>query len=158
MTDADDLKYTETRPVPPMVSDASSCSPSTPAAAAPTSSLPPSPHPRSPRATLLFEKRSRKRRSIRRSDRPHTTGIQQHNHILFKGNEVAVINKDGTPSHNTSRDGIPRHVIDHMVKKKFIKEGHRRTSRWCRPKSSNKPKSSIRNIGRRPCSARSNVS
>jgi hypothetical protein len=29
-----------------------------------------------------------------RSDRPHTTGMQQHNHILFKGNEVAVINKD----------------------------------------------------------------
>lgn len=48
--------------------------------------------------------------------------MQQHNHILFKGNEIAVINKDGTPSHNTSRDGIPRHVIDHLVTKKFIKE------------------------------------
>jgi hypothetical protein len=44
--------------------------------------------------------------------------------IEHSGSEVAVINKDGTPSHNTARDGIPRHVIDHMVQKKFIKEGY----------------------------------
>jgi hypothetical protein len=48
--------------------------------------------------------------------------MQQQNHTLFKGNELAVINKDGTPSHNTSRDGLPRHVIDHLVTKKFIKQ------------------------------------
>lgn len=57
-----------------------------------------------------------------RVDAAHTVGMQQHNHILFKGREISVINRDGSPSHNTSREAIPRHILDHLTTNKFIVE------------------------------------
>jgi hypothetical protein len=45
-----------------------------------------------------------------RTDRGHVPGQQDHVHLLFKGKEVCVINRDGTPSHNSKIDAIPRHL------------------------------------------------
>ncbi|MCC8432993.1 hypothetical protein LJ725_28830 [Reyranella aquatilis] len=46
-----------------------------------------------------------------RHDRAHVPGMQNHVHIMMKGREVSVINKDGTPSHSTDRGKVPNWVI-----------------------------------------------
>jgi hypothetical protein len=45
-----------------------------------------------------------------RLDRSHVPGQQDHVHLLFKGKDVCVINKDGTPSHNSDVNAIPRYL------------------------------------------------
>jgi hypothetical protein len=60
--------------------------------------------------------------SVRR-DRTHHDPTSHHNHVQLKGNDVSVINGDGTQSHNTTRDKVPNRVVDWLVDKKFIKEG-----------------------------------
>jgi hypothetical protein len=54
-----------------------------------------------------------------RMDQPHTN-MQKHNHLLFKGNEVSIINRDGTQSHGTDRDNVPNWVVDTLKKKGLI--------------------------------------
>jgi hypothetical protein len=60
-----------------------------------------------------------KRWSVR-SDPPHAPNMQKHNHLLFKGNEVSIINRDGTQSHGTSRDNVPNWVIDKLRSRDLI--------------------------------------
>lgn len=55
-----------------------------------------------------------------RSDLPHATGMQHHNHLYLKGNQVAVINRDGTPSHGTNINDVPRHVIKSLKSKGLV--------------------------------------
>src|SRR5664280_707751 len=45
-----------------------------------------------------------------RDDRAHVPGQKDHMHLLLKGKEVCVINKDGTPSHNSDISAIPRYL------------------------------------------------
>jgi hypothetical protein len=45
-----------------------------------------------------------------RLDRTHVPGQKDHVHLLLKGKEVCVINKDGTPSHNSDISAIPRYL------------------------------------------------
>jgi hypothetical protein len=48
--------------------------------------------------------------------------MQDHTHIEFKGQQISVVNRDGSPSHNTTRDRVPQKVIDFLLDKKLIKE------------------------------------
>jgi hypothetical protein len=54
-----------------------------------------------------------------RADKPHTTGMQDHNHIQCNGNEIAVINHDGTPSHNSDLSVVPNWVFGWIKDKKL---------------------------------------
>jgi hypothetical protein len=47
-----------------------------------------------------------------RVDNPHTTGMQKHSHIQLKGQEIAVVNQDGTPSHGSDLSKVPSWVLD----------------------------------------------
>ena len=52
-----------------------------------------------------------------RDERAHVPGQKDHVHLLLKGKEVCVINKDGTPSHNSDISAIPRYLrpkVRHM--------------------------------------------
>ena len=53
------------------------------------------------------------------SGKPHTTGMQDHNHIQCNGNEIAVINHDGTPSHNSDLSVVPNWVLGWIKDKKL---------------------------------------
>jgi hypothetical protein len=55
-----------------------------------------------------------------RADPPHTTGMQNHVHIMLKGNQVSVINRDGTQSHNTTHDAVPHWVLDQIKTRRLI--------------------------------------
>jgi hypothetical protein len=57
-----------------------------------------------------------------RFDRAHVTGMQDHSHIEFRGDQISVINRDGSPSHNTTRNRVPQSVVDFLIDKKLIKE------------------------------------
>lgn len=46
-----------------------------------------------------------------RFDRAHVPGQDDHLHVYLGRNQVCVINRDGTPSHNSVVD-LPRHVRD----------------------------------------------
>jgi hypothetical protein len=54
-----------------------------------------------------------------RADNPHTTGMQKHNHVQCNGNEIAVVNKDGTPSHASDLSVVPKWVMGWMKDKKL---------------------------------------
>ncbi|TIT95769.1 MAG: hypothetical protein E5W55_12345 [Mesorhizobium sp.] len=45
-----------------------------------------------------------------RSDKGLQPNQQDHLHLYLRGNQVAVINKDGTGSHGTSTSKIPNHI------------------------------------------------
>ena len=45
-----------------------------------------------------------------RSDKPHTTGMQPHVHVYLRNNELFVINRDGTPSHNSDLSTLPTKI------------------------------------------------
>ncbi|SEC42693.1 hypothetical protein SAMN05444164_1811 [Bradyrhizobium erythrophlei] len=53
-------------------------------------------------------------------DPPHHTKMGPHVHIMFRGDDVAVVNRDGTPSHNTTTDQVPRWVMDHIKKQGLV--------------------------------------
>jgi hypothetical protein len=55
-----------------------------------------------------------------RADPPHTTGMQNHVHIMLNRNQVSVINRNGTQSHNTTRDAVPKWVLDKIKAKGLI--------------------------------------
>jgi hypothetical protein len=46
--------------------------------------------------------------------------MQNHVHIMIDGKQVSVINRDGTQSHNTTRDRVPNWVIDRIKAKGLI--------------------------------------
>jgi hypothetical protein len=58
-----------------------------------------------------------------RSDPAHVPGMQDHTHIRLGGTEVAVISRDGTPSHNSDLSKIPNYVLD-WIKKKGLTESY----------------------------------
>lgn len=58
-----------------------------------------------------------------RSDNPHVDGMKYHNHLYLKGNEVFVINRDGTSSHGSNLSKLPQYVRL-MLKNKNLLEGH----------------------------------
>ena len=47
-----------------------------------------------------------------RADPAHTTGMQNHVHVMLRKDDVSIINRDGTQSHGTTRDKVPNWVID----------------------------------------------
>lgn len=55
-----------------------------------------------------------------RHDNAHVPGMQNHVHILMKGREVSIINRDGTPSHGTDRSAVPNWVIDQIRERGLI--------------------------------------
>ena len=59
---------------------------------------------------------------LARMDPPHHTKMKPHCHVMLRGDDVSIINKDGTPSHGTTRDGVPSWVID-KIKAKGLIEG-----------------------------------
>lgn len=54
-----------------------------------------------------------KRWSVR-ADRSHAPNMDGHLHVQFRGRDVAVINRDGSPSHNSDPTKIPNWVLDWM--------------------------------------------
>lgn len=58
-----------------------------------------------------------------RADKPHTTGMQNHNHVQCNGHEIAVVNQDGTPSHGSDLSVVPNWVMGWMKDKKLM-EGY----------------------------------
>jgi hypothetical protein len=52
-----------------------------------------------------------------RVDRTHHDPTFKHNHVLCRGNNVAVINQDGTPSHNSDLSKVPNWVLAWMNEK-----------------------------------------
>jgi len=47
-----------------------------------------------------------------RQEASHDTKMKQHVHLMLRGRQVCVINRNGTPSHNTTTGAVPRWVID----------------------------------------------
>jgi hypothetical protein len=58
-----------------------------------------------------------------RLDRAQHPGMQDHVHVQFKGRDVSIINRDGTSSHSTTRDDVPRYILDYLRQNKLIAEG-----------------------------------
>jgi hypothetical protein len=54
-----------------------------------------------------------------RVDRPHAPGMDDHVHVYCRNNEVAVINRNGTPSHGSDLNKIPKWIRDHMRSNKL---------------------------------------
>lgn len=57
-----------------------------------------------------------------RYDRSMVPGMQDHLHIQFKGKDVCIVNRDGTPSHGTNLSAAPRYVYDYLRNKDWITE------------------------------------
>lgn len=51
-----------------------------------------------------------------RADKAVQPNQQDHIHVELKGNQVAVLNLDGTPSHGSDLSKIPRHVWKQLTK------------------------------------------
>jgi hypothetical protein len=49
-----------------------------------------------------------------RMDRPHAPNMQDHVHVMLKGRDVSIINRDGTQSHGTNRDAVPNWLINRI--------------------------------------------
>jgi hypothetical protein len=57
-----------------------------------------------------------------RYDRGHVPGMQDHLHIQLRGQDVCVVNRNGTPSHNTNPSAAPKYVFDFLRKNRWITE------------------------------------
>ena len=55
---------------------------------------------------------------------PHHPRMGHHVHILYRGNDVFIINKDGTPSHHTTRDAVPDWLIQKLKSKGLIEKSY----------------------------------
>ncbi|RZN07308.1 hypothetical protein CWO91_27940 [Bradyrhizobium genosp. SA-3] len=55
-----------------------------------------------------------------RQDRTHHDPTTTHTHIRFKGNDYAILHRDGSPSHNMPADGVPNWVMDRIRKMGLI--------------------------------------
>ncbi len=58
-----------------------------------------------------------------RSDPPHHSKMKQHLHLLCRGDEVCVINRDGSKSHNTNTNVVPNWVMRELKNKKLLESG-----------------------------------
>lgn len=63
-----------------------------------------------------------------RMDNPHPPNTQKHTHVMFRGDDVSIINRDGTQSHGTNRDQVPNWVIDRikqmgLIENRLLVEG-----------------------------------
>ena len=47
-------------------------------------------------------------------DQPHVPNMQPHTHVMLRGDDVSIINRDGTQSHGTNRDQLPNWVVDRI--------------------------------------------
>lgn len=47
-------------------------------------------------------------------------GGQPHVHVYFKGNQICVVNQDGTPSHNSDLGRMPSRVRDYLKTRQLI--------------------------------------
>ncbi|BEV46461.1 hypothetical protein [Afipia carboxidovorans] len=54
-----------------------------------------------------------------RADKAHVPGMKDHNHIHLHGYEIAVVNNDGSPSHNSDLSKVPSRVLSWMKDKKL---------------------------------------
>ena len=59
-----------------------------------------------------------------RVDNSHPPNTEKHYHVLLRGQDVAVINQNGTPSHGSDLDEIPNRIRDWMSDKGLIDEGY----------------------------------
>lgn len=55
-----------------------------------------------------------------RFDRGHVPKMRDHVHVKLKGNDVSIINRDGSPSHGTRRDAVPHWVLDRIKDRGLI--------------------------------------
>jgi hypothetical protein len=55
-----------------------------------------------------------------RQDRTHHDPTQTHTHIMFRGDDYAILHKNGTPSHNMPADNVPGWVLDRIKKMGLI--------------------------------------
>lgn len=51
-----------------------------------------------------------------RVDNPHQPGQQKHAHIQLKGHEIAAVNQNGTPSHNSDLSVVPGWLLAQAIK------------------------------------------
>lgn len=58
-----------------------------------------------------------------RQERSHHDPNTYHTHFLYGRNQISVINIDGSPSHGTTRAGLPNWVVDAAIEKGYINEG-----------------------------------
>ena len=47
-----------------------------------------------------------------RMDRSHAPNMDDHTHLMLRGKDVSIVNRDGTQSHGTTRDKVPNWVFD----------------------------------------------
>jgi hypothetical protein len=45
-----------------------------------------------------------------RKDRAHVPGQKEHVHVMLRGKDMCVLNLDGTPSHHSDINQIPKHL------------------------------------------------
>lgn len=55
-----------------------------------------------------------------RTDPPHPPNTQPHTHVYLRGNEVFVINKDGTSSHNSDLSGMPSKILTGLKRRGLV--------------------------------------
>ncbi len=59
-----------------------------------------------------------------RSDPPHHAKMQQHYHLLCRGKDVCVINRDGSQSHNTNTNAVPNWIMRELKNRKLFEGGN----------------------------------
>jgi|SRR5579871_1968730 len=57
-----------------------------------------------------------------RNDRATQPNQKDHTHLLLRNNEMCVVNRDGTPSHNSDLSRAPKWVFKALRKKGFLNE------------------------------------
>lgn len=65
-----------------------------------------------------------------RVDRTHHDPTLMHNHLIFRKNEIAVINQDGSASHNTDLNQVPNWVVGELRKRGLTEEFFQEVSTW----------------------------
>lgn len=58
-----------------------------------------------------------------RLDPPHHAKMEPHVHIMYRGDDACILQRDGTPSHGTARDAVPTWVFD-KIRNRGLIEGH----------------------------------
>jgi hypothetical protein len=57
-----------------------------------------------------------------RLDAPHHPRMSSHVHVMLRGDDVCVINRNGTPSHGTNPEAAPGWVMDRIRQKGLIEQ------------------------------------
>ncbi|TPI80442.1 hypothetical protein [Mesorhizobium sp. B2-8-9] len=59
-----------------------------------------------------------------RAEGPHVPGMMDHNHLYFKGNQMAVINRNRSQSHGSDLSKIPARVLNGLQARGLIDEAN----------------------------------